>query len=156
MLAIRFARVGRKNKAQFKVVLQQHTVAPGGRHIAILGSYDPAKKIAVLKADKIKEWISKGAQASNSAYNLFVKEGIIEGKKRAIKMAKPKKTEAPEAEAPKAEPKEAKAEEAKTEKAETPKVEKAEEPKEQAKEEPKEEPKEEAKEEPKEAPAKTE
>lgn len=95
MLAIRFARVGRKKKAQFKVILQEHTVAPGGRHVAVLGSYDPSRKIAVLKADKIKEWLAKGAQASDSAYNLFIKEGIIEGKKRAIKMEKPKSKETP-------------------------------------------------------------
>jgi small subunit ribosomal protein S16 len=89
MLTIRFSRVGRKNRAQFRVVLQQHTAAPTGGHVAVLGSYDPHSKIAVLKADKIKEWISKGAQVSNSAYNLFIKEGVIEGKKRQVKMEKP-------------------------------------------------------------------
>lgn len=106
MLTIRFSRVGRRNKAQFRIVLQQHTAAPTGRHVAVLGSYDPHQKIAVLKADKIKEWIAKGAQVSNSVYNLFIKEGVIEGKKRAVKMEKPK---APEAEVA--------AEEAKTEEA---------------------------------------
>lgn len=95
MLAIRFERVGRKNKAQFRIVLQEHTVAPGGRHIAVLGSYDPHQKKAVLKADKINEWIAKGAQVSDSAYNLFVKEGVVDGKKRAIKMEKPKAKEVP-------------------------------------------------------------
>jgi len=119
MLAIRFARTGRKNAPQFKVVLQEHTVAPGGRHVAVLGSYDPKKKVAVLKADKIKEWIAKGAQASDSAHNLFVREGIIDGKKRAIKMEKPKAKEIPAEEAPKAEVKteEPKAEDVKTEEA---------------------------------------
>jgi small subunit ribosomal protein S16 len=95
MLTIRFARVGRKNRAQFRVVLQEHTASPGGRHIAVLGSYDPHQKKAVLKTDKIKEWISKGAQVSDSAYNLFVKEGVVEGKKRLIKMEKPKVSETP-------------------------------------------------------------
>ncbi|MEI7890584.1 MAG: 30S ribosomal protein S16 [bacterium] len=89
MLTIRFSRVGRKNRAQFRVVLQQHTAAPTGGHVAVLGSYDPHQKIAVLKADKIREWIAKGAQVSNSAYNLFIKEGVIEGKKRQVKMEKP-------------------------------------------------------------------
>ncbi|EKE19111.1 MAG: 30S ribosomal protein S16 [uncultured bacterium] len=89
MLTIRFSRVGRKNRAQFRVVLQQHTAAPTGGHVAVLGSYDPHQKVAVLKVDKIKEWIAKGAQVSDSAYNLFVKEGIIEGKKRVVKMEKP-------------------------------------------------------------------
>jgi small subunit ribosomal protein S16 len=95
MLTIRFSRVGRKNRAQFRVVLQQHTAAPTGRHVAVLGSYDPHQKVAVLKADKIKEWIAKGAQVSDSAYNLFVKEGVIEGKKRAVKMVKAIVPEAP-------------------------------------------------------------
>ncbi len=142
MLAIRFARTGRKNAPQFKVVLQEHTVAPGGRHVAVLGSYDPNRKVAVLKADKIKEWIAKGAQASDSAHNLFVREGIIDGKKRAIKMEKPKAKEIPAEEparnvspsdaggAPKAEAKteEPKTEETKTEEVKPEEV-KAEEPK---------------------------
>ena len=130
MLTIRFARTGRKNAPQFKVVLQEHTVAPGGRHVAVLGSYDPKRKVAVLKAEKIKEWIAKGAQASDSAYNLFVKEGIIDGKKRAIKMEKPKTKEIPAEEAPKAEAKieEPKTEETKTEEAKSEEV-KTEEPK---------------------------
>jgi small subunit ribosomal protein S16 len=109
MLTIRFARVGRKNKAQFRIVLQEHTLAPTGRHVAVLGSYDPHQKKAVIKADKVKEWIAKGAQVSDTAYNLFVKEGVIEGKKRAVKIERPApkveeavaevKTEAPVVEA---------------------------------------------------------
>lgn len=98
MLTIRFARVGRKNRAQFRIVLQQHTAAPTGRHVEVLGSYDPHSKKSVLKADKIKAWVAKGAQVSDSVYNLFVKEGVIEGKKRAVKMEKPKAPEAPAAE----------------------------------------------------------
>jgi small subunit ribosomal protein S16 len=89
MLSIRFSRVGRKNKAQFRIVLQQHTASPTGGHVALLGSYDPHQKIAILKADKIKEWIAKGAQVSNSVFNLLIREGVIEGKKRAVKMEKP-------------------------------------------------------------------
>lgn len=99
MLTIRFARVGRKNRAQFRIVLQEHRIAPGGRHVAVLGSYDPHQKKAVIKADKIKEWISKGAQVSDSLYNLLLKEGVVEGKKRAVKMEKPKAKEVPAEEA---------------------------------------------------------
>jgi small subunit ribosomal protein S16 len=90
MLTIRFSRVGRKNKAQFRIVLQQHTMAPTGKHVAVLGSYDPHQKKAVLKIDKIKEWIGKGAQLSDSVYNLCIREGALEGKKRAVKMERPK------------------------------------------------------------------
>lgn len=98
MLTIRFNRVGKKNKAYFRIVLQEHTIAPGGRHIEVLGSWDPHMKKAVLEAEKIKEWIKKGAQVSDTAYNLFIKEGILTGKKRIVKVPK-KKVEPASAEA---------------------------------------------------------
>lgn len=89
MLTIRFNRTGRKNHPSFRVVLQEHTVAPGGRHVEILGSYDPASKKTVLRGERIQYWIGKGAQVSDSAHNLLVREGVVEGKKRAVKMPKP-------------------------------------------------------------------
>lgn len=86
MLTIRFARVGKRNRAQFKIMLQEHTIAPGGRHIEALGSYNPHSKEAVLKEDRIKYWVSKGAQMSDTACNLFIKKGIIDGTKRKVKV----------------------------------------------------------------------
>jgi len=86
MLTIRFARVGKRNRAQFKIMLQEHTIAPGGRHIEVLGSYNPHSKEAVLKEDRIQYWVSKGAQMSDTACNLFVKKGVIEAKKRRVKV----------------------------------------------------------------------
>lgn len=86
MLTIRFARVGRRNKAQFRIMLQEHTIAPGGRHIEVLGSYNPHSKEAVLKEDRITYWISKGAQMSDTACNLFIRKGIVSGDKRKVKV----------------------------------------------------------------------
>lgn len=91
MLTIRLARVGKKNRAQFKIMLQEHTVAPGGRHIEILGSHDPHLKQTVFKEERIKYWLSKGAQASDTVHNLLVSKGLIEDKKRPVKL--PKKAE---------------------------------------------------------------
>lgn len=73
-------------------------MAPGGRHVEILGSYDPHLKKAVLKAERINYWVQKGAQVSDSAYNLFIKEGVLKGKKRMVKL--PKKAELASAENP--------------------------------------------------------
>lgn len=106
MLTIRFNRTGRKNRAYFRIVVQEHTIAPGGGHVEVVGSYDPHQKKAVLKGDRIQYWIGKGAQASESAWNLFVKEGVIEGKKKAVKMPRPVKAEAPAEVAPVTEGKE--------------------------------------------------
>lgn len=88
MLTIRFNRTGKKNRAHFRIVLQERAVAPGGRHVEILGSWDPHIKKGVFKDEKIKYWIGKGAQISDSVYNLLIKQGIIEGKKRAVKTKK--------------------------------------------------------------------
>lgn len=89
MLMIRFNRTGRKNRPSYRVVVQERTVAPGGRHVEVLGSYDPYSKKAVLQGERVRFWIGKGAQLSDTAHNLFVREGILAGKKRLIKMPKP-------------------------------------------------------------------
>ncbi|HCJ45730.1 MAG: 30S ribosomal protein S16 [Candidatus Moranbacteria bacterium] len=95
MLAIRFNRTGKRNQAQFRVVLQEHTVAPGKRHIEILGSYDPHKKTTILKKERILYWIGQGAQVSPAVHNTLVREGVVEGKKIAKKMPRPVVKEVP-------------------------------------------------------------
>ncbi len=95
MLTIRFARVGKKNKAQYKIALQEKTAAPGGRHVEILGSHDPHLKATVLKEDRIKYWLSKGAQASDTVHNLLVSKGLITDKKRVVKVPAKKVEEVP-------------------------------------------------------------
>ena len=86
MLVIRFSRVGKKNRAQFRIVVQEHTVAPSGKHVEILGSYDPHFKKGAFKKERIEHWVKNGAQISDSVYNVLVKQGIIKGKKRFIKI----------------------------------------------------------------------
>jgi small subunit ribosomal protein S16 len=90
MLTIRLARSGKRNKAQFKVMLQERTIAPGGRHVEILGSYDPHMKKAVLHKDRIKYWIEKGAYLSDTVHNLLVKNSVIEDIKRKVKLPEKK------------------------------------------------------------------
>jgi small subunit ribosomal protein S16 len=97
MLTIRLARTGKRNTAQFKIMLQEKTVAPGGRHVEILGSYNPHSKEAVLKTERIKYWIEKGAFISDTVHNLLVKNNVISEKKRVVKL--PKKVVVAEVEA---------------------------------------------------------
>ena len=88
MLTIRLARVGKRNKAQFKILLQDSQVAPGGRHVEVLGSYDPHQKSAIIKEERVKYWLGKGAQASDTMHNLLVSKGVIKDKKRVVKLPK--------------------------------------------------------------------
>jgi small subunit ribosomal protein S16 len=129
MLVIRFNRTGKNKRATFRIAVQEHTVAPGGRHVEVVGSYDPHSKKAVFKADRVKYWLEKGAQASESVHNLLVREKVIEGKKREKKIQKPAAPEAPaeetkiesgaETPASSEAPAEAKAEEVKVEETKT-------------------------------------
>ncbi len=95
MLAIRLNRTGKRNRAHFRVVVQEHTKAPGKRHVEIVGSYDPHKKTTLLNKDRILYWVGKGAQVSDAVHNMLVREGVIEAKKVAKKMPRPVAKEVP-------------------------------------------------------------
>lgn len=98
MLTIRFNRTGKKNRASYRLVLQEKSKAPGKRHVEILGSHDPHIKTTILRKDRILYWIGQGAQPSPVVHNLLIREGVIEGQKIARKMPRPVKKEEPAAE----------------------------------------------------------
>lgn len=82
MIIIRFLRTGKRNQAFFRVVATDKKNPPkAGRFLEILGFYNPLTKEKNLKADRIKYWISKGAQTSDTVHNLLIQEGVIQGKK---------------------------------------------------------------------------
>ncbi len=137
MLCIRFLRIGKKHQPCFKIVVTDKRKPPkGGRFVEQVGFWNSLTKEKVLKAERIKYWMSKGAKPSDSVYNLLVKEKVCQGKKISVHKKKKEK------EKPDEKPKEVKPEQKKEEKPEKPK----EPEKEPKKEEPKEEkPKEEKK-----------
>jgi small subunit ribosomal protein S16 len=86
MLVMRLSRVGRRNHTQYRIVVQEKSKAPTGKHLAIVGSYDPHLKNVVLKEERIKEFLAQGTQPSDSVHNLLVSHGIIKGEKRIVKV----------------------------------------------------------------------
>lgn len=89
MLVIRLNRYGKRNQAQFRVILQEKSKAPGHRHVEVLGSHDPHAKNTILKKERILYWIGQGAEPSDRVHNMLVKAGVIEGKIIAKKMKRP-------------------------------------------------------------------
>ncbi|MBL7021914.1 30S ribosomal protein S16 [Patescibacteria group bacterium] len=156
MLAIKLSRTGKKKQPYYRIIVLEKSKDPWGDYKELLGNYNPRTKELVIKEDRLKYWISVGAQMSNTVHNLMIKNSIIDAKpkkavtiskKRTAKMAK--KDESKKEEAPKDAPAEEKpAKEAVDEK-------KEEAPKEEAPEEKVEEKKEEIKEEKKEEPKET-
>lgn len=89
MLRIRLSRVGKKNKAQFRITVADGHRAPTGKFIEILGHYNPHTKEKVFKQERIEYWISKGAKPSATIHNFLVDARIVKGKK--VTSWKPKK-----------------------------------------------------------------
>jgi len=83
MLAIRLFRVGKKKQPSYKVVVTNKQNPPqGGQFIEQVGFYNPLTNEKTLKEDRIKYWLSVGAQASDTVHNMLITEKIIEGEKR--------------------------------------------------------------------------
>ena len=107
MLKIRLQRVGRINDPSYRLVVTEHARSTKtGKIIERVGSYNPKTKERILVADRIKYWISVGAQASGTVHNMLISEKIIEGKKINVLPQKspPKKEGEAEAAAPAAAP----------------------------------------------------
>jgi len=93
MLIIRLSRYGRKNDPSFRVVLQEKQRAPSGKAIEFLGFYNARLKQKNLKTDRIKHWISQGAQVSDTVHNLLVSDKIVEGPKKKVTFTRKKTVE---------------------------------------------------------------
>ncbi len=90
MLMIRFQRIGRTNDPAFRiVVLERERAAKAGNIVELLGTYNPRSKALTLNEERVKEWIAKGAQPTDSIRNLLITKGVIKGKKVNVL---PKKT----------------------------------------------------------------
>ena len=98
MLAIKLSKVGKTNKKMFRLIISEKGRDPYGNVLEILGSYNPHSKELKVKDERIKYWLSKGAQMTATINNLLVGKNIITGKKvTASKAGKPKKEDAPTA-----------------------------------------------------------
>lgn len=82
MLMIRFQRIGRKNDPAFRILVLEKTRSPkAGTYTDLLGTYNPKTKALTVNADRLKEWMAKGAQVSPSLMNLLISKKVLEGKK---------------------------------------------------------------------------
>lgn len=136
MLTIRLQRIGKKNDPTYRIVVVDSRQGPkSGNALDTLGSYDPRNRNKmILNIDRAKEWIAKGAQPSDTVFNILVDKKVVEGKKRnALPKKTPVKketaegeveekaavTSSPTTEAPKDEPDEVSSEEVKEEASKT-------------------------------------
>jgi small subunit ribosomal protein S16 len=75
---IRLARVGSKKNPIYRVVVADSRSPRDGRFIEIVGRYNPQTDPSTIDLDeeKIRDWISKGAQPSDSVRQLLKAKNV--------------------------------------------------------------------------------
>ncbi len=80
-VSIRLKRFGAKKRPYYRIVVTNSTSPRDGRTIEEVGFYHPVEKENQFsfKADRIKEWVSKGAQVSTTVRSLLNKSQFFLG-----------------------------------------------------------------------------
>ena len=80
MVKIRLKRMGAKKKPFYRVIVADARSPRDGKFIAELGYYNPLTEPAEIKidAEQAKQWLSNGAQPTETVKGLFKKSGILE------------------------------------------------------------------------------
>jgi small subunit ribosomal protein S16 len=81
MLAIKLSQTGKTNKKMFRLIISEKSRDPYGNVLEILGSYNPHSKELAVKGDRVKYWLSKGAQMTATVNNLLIEKKVIDGDK---------------------------------------------------------------------------
>ena len=82
MLKIRLARGGAKKRPYYSIVIADSHSPRDGRFIEKVGSYNPLLKKddanrIVLKAERITEWLAKGAQPTDRVARFLGAQGLV-------------------------------------------------------------------------------
>ncbi len=82
MVRIRLKRMGRRNHPFFRINAVEKRTQRDGKILENLGWYDPmatdpAKQV-VVKGDRVKHWLSLGAQATDTVNDILAREGVID------------------------------------------------------------------------------
>lgn len=80
MVRLRLRRVGGKGQPSYRVIATDKESPRDGRFLEILGFYNPRTEPATiqLQEDRIYDWMSKGAQPTESVARVFKSVGLTE------------------------------------------------------------------------------
>lgn len=75
MLKIKLSRTGKKNQANFRIVVAEAKSKRDGKYVDLLGHYQPLNKNNKVKVDrkKYQNWLQKGAQPTQTVKKLVEK-----------------------------------------------------------------------------------
>jgi small subunit ribosomal protein S16 len=72
---IRLTRLGKKKKPFYRIIVADSESKRDGKFLDVVGTYDPMQNPAAIKinADKLQEWIGKGALPTTTVKSLIGK-----------------------------------------------------------------------------------
>ncbi len=79
LLKIRLRRTGAKKQPSYRVVVAESTAPRDGTFLEILGHYNPLTEPTtfVIKEDRVKDWLDKGAQPTDRVARLLSSRGLM-------------------------------------------------------------------------------
>ncbi len=77
---IRLARLGRKKKPFYRIIVADSEASRDGKFLDIVGTYDPMQDPAAITFDtgKLNDWIGRGALPTSTVRNLIKKYGAAQ------------------------------------------------------------------------------
>lgn len=80
MVRLRLRRVGSKFQPSYRIIAADSESPRDGRFLEILGHYNPRTEPATIELDeaRIYDWMSKGAQPSESVVRIFKSIGLLD------------------------------------------------------------------------------
>jgi small subunit ribosomal protein S16 len=80
LVKIRLKRMGAKKRPFYRLVVADSRSPRDGKFIEEIGFYDPLPNPARVQidADKVREWMRRGARPSDVARKLLEREGILQ------------------------------------------------------------------------------
>src|SRR5579872_2409749 len=79
MLKIRLRRTGAKKQPAYRLVVAESTAPRDGTFLENLGHYNPltTPTTFVIKEERVREWLSRGAQPTDRVARLLSAQGIV-------------------------------------------------------------------------------
>jgi small subunit ribosomal protein S16 len=87
LVKIRLKRMGTTKRPFYRLVVADSRSPRDGRFIEAIGYYDPLPQPAAVKidAERVREWLRRGARPSDSARDLLVAQGILAGNPKRVR-----------------------------------------------------------------------
>ncbi|MCX6015974.1 MAG: 30S ribosomal protein S16 [Chloroflexales bacterium] len=86
MVTIRLRRAGKKKQPSYRLVVADSRAPRDGKFIEIVGHYNPVRQPQELevKADRIRHWMSVGAQPSETVVRLLKRVDVLDANGKPI------------------------------------------------------------------------